>query len=146
MDTCIYARDKRTNNQYITDVLEGWERQKWAVKVVPYKIKLIDEELLTNWDYEPDGQIKLDKWYPLEIKVSKYKSFEIDFKKNQIDKLYKIGGLILYIMQDKYTLVFASYIYRVGVYVDDNKSKVNHEAYRIRSSDFKWKEIKREQA
>lgn len=149
MDSYQYAKDNRTDEKYLADVVNGWKREAWVAKNLGLKIKLTKEKLLTdgNWSYEPDGIIKLKEgWFPLEIKVARYKPQYFDLKKNQVDQLYKINGLILYVAKDEWTLIKASLPHRIGIPIGAEDSKVNHEAYRMTASEFKWNKIKRDQA
>jgi len=153
MDQYSYSKDTRTDSEYKNYVDVGVENQKRIMDKLNQEYAILwvavkNNETFTKdfvSSYEPDvliGRVKDGSCGFAEVKASKYLPDQIDFKKNQIDELVRINGIIIYATADLVILDRAKTVQNNGWVVDEKESKVHKQAYRVEKSKlsvFSWK-------
>lgn len=140
MNSYQHAKDNRTDEEYKESVEAGIKKQNKVLEEIGIPYKLVREEEFSKEvpKYQPDCYLKIsNKWIPCEVKVS-CACPRFDLKRNQIDKLIPIGGIILYVMEDEWTIFGASWIKKIGLIINAEDSYINKESYRVRKEQFVW--------
>jgi len=102
-----YAQDKRTLEQVKKDYDYGKEKEAWVFNKLPYYKYLIneDDKFGRVLSYKPDCFILLNGyWTPTEIKHTDVELKYIEYKKNQVEYLAKIGGVIIQSTPTRYSI------------------------------------------
>jgi hypothetical protein len=149
-----YGRDVRSDKKYEYDNYFGKYNQVQAAKQflidkkinenVSYDIEFLEEEDFGREDsqinnYQPDCKLITPYGkYWIEIKVQmKPPNEDVHIKRNQIDKLVKLNGYVLYSMKKMYFIHSARWLKKNSFRIAFSQ-RLHKECYIIDSNIIKW--------